>query len=526
MSLILRPLRTGIFGFGQKYVRNLANREDFTIPAEFALDKEVLAAVRSHVAAGYMQVVKSDAIHGISSVRPSTARKTLLVQIGAGGVIPNGATLNKVTLGRVPFTFGNSNIDGATTAALLAAFLVELAASTDFAATGATVRSSTELATPAAIAASGTLTAAAAPANNDTVTIGGTVYTFKTAIQGVTANEILVEVAASDALDNLIAAITGGAGSGTKYGSATVAHTTVTAAAGAGDTITVTASTAGSAGNAIATTETGANLSFGAATLTGGADTHAVVIIDGDDVADWTAFGDASSVTGSNDLPLATPLVSLEFKAGAYATGTLTSNNTNVTEGDTVTIVDKVYTFMATPAEEGDVDIGADADGSLLNLIRAINHSGTPDTNYVCALPHPHVTAATSVTSHAFAVTARVPGTDGNSIPTTEVAATLSWGAATLAGGTDVLDTIATDVPVYVSRTVTAADVSRGYIELDTGLTNLSTKFAVRITRSGTAVLHDGTVNVKGSAIILIQNNGSVDFVAGDIVQAFAAGAD
>jgi hypothetical protein len=118
------------------------------------------------------------------------------------------------------------------------------------------------------------------------------------------------------------------------------------------------------------------------------------------------------------------------------ATGTITSNNTNVSNNDTVTIGTKTYTFKTTltPAE-GEVLRGADADASLLNLIRAINHSGTPDTDYKCAAANADVTAATSVTSHSFAITARESGLDGNSIATTTTAATLSWGAATLTGG-------------------------------------------------------------------------------------------
>lgn len=120
------------------------------------------------------------------------------------------------------------------------------------------------------------------------------------------------------------------------------------------------------------------------------------------------------------------------------ATGTLTSNNTNVSAGATVTIGSKTYTFRAalTPIE-GEVLIGADADASLLNLIRAINHSGTAGTDYSATAAHPTVTAATSVTSHAFAVTAATAGTAGNAIATTETSVTLSFGAATLTGGVD-----------------------------------------------------------------------------------------
>jgi len=126
------------------------------------------------------------------------------------------------------------------------------------------------------IAASGTLTAASNPANDSTVTIGATTYTFKTALTAsTTANEVLIGASASDSLDNLIAAVNKASGGGTTYGSDTVANASVTAAAGAGDTVTVTARVKGTAGNSIATTEVSSQLSFGAATLASGADTSA-----------------------------------------------------------------------------------------------------------------------------------------------------------------------------------------------------------------------------------------------------------
>lgn len=121
---------------------------------------------------------------------------------------------------------------------------------------------------------------------------------------------------------------------------------------------------------------------------------------------------------------------------GTKATGTITSNNTNVSDGDTVTIGSTVYRFKDTMAAAYDVQIGADADASLLNLIKAINGSGTAGTHYYTGtVAHTQVTAATSVTSNAFAVTAIYTGTGGNSIASTDTATTLSWGAATLASG-------------------------------------------------------------------------------------------
>jgi hypothetical protein len=128
-----------------------------------------------------------------------------------------------------------------------------------------------------AVAATGTLTAAANVSNNDTVSIGyaaggsAEVYTFKTALTPI-ANEVLIGATASDSIDNLIAAINGGAGSGTLYAAGTVTHTDVTAATGSGDTMVLTAETAGTAANSITTTEAAAQLSWGSATLTGGVD--------------------------------------------------------------------------------------------------------------------------------------------------------------------------------------------------------------------------------------------------------------
>jgi hypothetical protein len=120
-----------------------------------------------------------------------------------------------------------------------------------------------------AVKATGTLTGTTI-ANTNTVTIGSTVYTFKTVI--TVAYDVLVGGTDSISLDNLIAAITAGAGAGTLYGTGTVAHPTVTAAAGAGDTMIATALAAGTAGNSIATTETLTAGSWSAATLLGGVD--------------------------------------------------------------------------------------------------------------------------------------------------------------------------------------------------------------------------------------------------------------
>ncbi len=120
-----------------------------------------------------------------------------------------------------------------------------------------------------AVAAGGVLTLSGNAADTETVTIGTVTYTFQTTLTD-TANNVLIGASAAASIANLVAAITAGAGAGTNYGTGTVANPFATAAVGASDTMTVTASATGVNGNTIPTTETLSNGSFAAATLSGG----------------------------------------------------------------------------------------------------------------------------------------------------------------------------------------------------------------------------------------------------------------
>lgn len=117
--------------------------------------------------------------------------------------------------------------------------------------------------------ASGTLTLTGNAGAAETVTIGAVVYTFVATLTGA-AYEVLIGATASDSLDNLIAAINAATGAGTVYGTGTVYHPQVRAAAGPGDTMDVVSRAGGSAYNSVATTETLTNGSWGGATLSGG----------------------------------------------------------------------------------------------------------------------------------------------------------------------------------------------------------------------------------------------------------------
>ena len=128
-----------------------------------------------------------------------------------------------------------------------------------------------------AVAANQTLTLTGNVTPLDTVVIGTTTYTFVDALTTEPEEvpyEVLKGASASDTLDNLIAAINKADGAGT-YGGGTIAHPLVTATAGAGDTMLVTAKIKGTAYNLTPTTnpiDSGSKIGWGDTTLKNGVD--------------------------------------------------------------------------------------------------------------------------------------------------------------------------------------------------------------------------------------------------------------
>ncbi len=119
-----------------------------------------------------------------------------------------------------------------------------------------------------AVKATGTLTFTGTGSDGDTITIGTRTYTLRAA--PALANDVDIGVDTATTAANLIAAINGGAGSGTLYGAGTQPHSLVTAVTGGVGIVTVSAKTPGTAGNAIATTDSGTGASWASATLTTG----------------------------------------------------------------------------------------------------------------------------------------------------------------------------------------------------------------------------------------------------------------
>lgn len=132
------------------------------------------------------------------------------------------------------------------------------------------------------------------------------------------------------------------------------------------------------------------------------------------------ASGSAISMVGG------LPRLDLSASAPVAATGVFTiASGNNAAPADTVTIGSVVYTFGP---GAGQVPVGIDDDTSATNLAAAING------DVIGIEAHPLVTAV--AVANVVTVTAIRKGAGGNTIPTSEVGAQLSWGAALMAGGT------------------------------------------------------------------------------------------
>lgn len=118
------------------------------------------------------------------------------------------------------------------------------------------------------------------------------------------------------------------------------------------------------------------------------------------------------------------------------AVGTLTFD-ANAVAAETVTIDARTYTWVSSLGVANDVLVGADPEESRDNLVAAINDAGGGGYHGDTTI-HPTVTASGIFTGGKYKLvgTAKIEGTAGNSIATTETMTQGSWGGATLSGGT------------------------------------------------------------------------------------------
>lgn len=294
----------------------------------------------------------------------------------------------------------------------------------------------------AGVQATGTVTNnGTAPADGSKVTIAGQVYQFKTT-PAAAYDVKIVAGNANSTMDNLILAINATGTPGTNYFAGTLANPNVSAGARATATFTVSARVAGSAGNAIAMASTSGttNLTL-AATLTGGSGNGIVSVTVG---------------------PVA-----------AY--GTITTNGTNPSDGDQLTIGSKTFRFKNTLASEGDIHIGASALITLRNLMQAINQSGVPNYDYKVGGLNPEVKALPSLNGNVLTLIAWTPGTAGNSLGLSQpVGTTFTVSGATMTGGADTINLFTGPVFFTAGTTNTLAIAVAAAINNNTGTSGFS----------------------------------------------------
>lgn len=234
-----------------------------------------------------------------------------------------------------------------------------------------------------------------------TVTLGSITYTIVDELSetyGADAIAYQVKKGAAEAnmLDNLKLAVNGGSGEGTLYSTGTVAHPYLIATTNT-DTVqtfvsrTVGETAATAAINALATTETMAN----------------------------TAFADTT-----------------------FGGGTGNSNPAVATNASYITIGNRTYTVVLELSETSGADAVADqilwvtSEAVFLdNLKKAINQTGIAGTDYSTGTTQHTQVEATTNSNTEQTVVARLLGTGGNSIATTDTLANYAWGAATLTSG-------------------------------------------------------------------------------------------
>jgi len=168
--------------------------------------------------------------------------------------------------------------------------------------------------------------------------------------------------------------------------------------------------------------------------------------------SDATAFTTGETVTIGTAAQGGVTYTFRDALSAAKATGTYT-NAAIAVAGETVTIDGVTYrysdTISATLEQPYDVLVGANPTASLANLILAIDAGATAGTEYgLGTVAHPRVSGVSSDATTAV-VTYDAFGVKGNSA-LTSCSSAGAWGAAALAGGVD-------NIPNEVLNDATAA---------------------------------------------------------------------
>ncbi len=217
---------------------------------------------------------------------------------------------------------------------------------------------------------------------------------------------------------------------------------------------------------------------------------------------------------------------------GVAASATLTEAGTNTAALDSVTIGANTYVFVGvvTNTIANQIKIATNFDGTLNNLISAINRAAGAGTNYSTNTVVNQQVSAGSLTSHAFTVTALASGSAGNSImvrftPHT-AAVNLSWQGFSLAGGTltggvdyvpAVTNALSSALDSFINNSLVA---DQGAVIWSTNFMNcgtLSNGVGSFTLQSRSVLLTNGNL-VAGGDVVLVATNFPGSSVGGSMI--------
>jgi uncharacterized protein len=198
-------------------------------------------------------------------------------------------------------------------------------------------------------------------------------------------------------------------------------------------------------------------------------------LLTGEVAAQGTLTVDTNPSDGDT-MTIGTKVYTFDTPAAVAAQGTLTLD-TNPSNNDTMTIDGKVYTFQTVLTDtDGNIVIGGTLAATQANIVGAINLSGAAGVDYAASMIlHPTVAAAGAFVGNNLVLTAKTPGAAGNSIATTE----------SFTAGTNVFD---------------AETLGTTQAGADPGLTNTDGRIAIGNDVAATQANIVAAINLSGTA--------------------------
>lgn len=173
------------------------------------------------------------------------------------------------------------------------------------------------------------------------------------------------------------------------------------------------------------------------------------------------------------------------------------SNGNTVTVGTTDGSTPAVYTFKTSITTAYDVLIDTTAQGSLSNLLNAINAGAGAGTKYGTGTVSNFDVNASQLPTGQFLVTANLAGTGGNSIASTKTGTAMSWLTTTLTGGASIPgpSEFLFSRPPNNTTIISALQTTVRALKTDSGTANVQTTFIAPLGGEADGAVHALTIS-------------------------------